>query len=105
MLLQSHGRELVLRPLAALPAGPVFASGTVKGLRARGGFEVNMEWKNRLLTHMRIISHAGGKCRLMKLPGIKIISGGQSIDWQSTTGYIEFPTQEGQVYDSVVDPQ
>jgi alpha-L-fucosidase 2 len=105
MLLQSHGRESVLRPLVALPEGPDFASGTVKGLRARGGFEVNMEWKNRHLTHMQIISHAGGKCRLIKLLGIKIVSGGQSIDWQSTTGYIEFPTQAGQVYDIVVDSQ
>lgn len=105
MLLQSHGRESVLRPLVALPEGPDFASGTVKGLRARGGFEVNLEWKNRHLTHMRIISHAGGNCRLMKLPGIKIVSGTQNIDWQSTAGYIEFSTQVGQVYDIVVDSQ
>jgi hypothetical protein len=41
----------------------------------------------------------------MKLPGIKIISGGQSIDWQSSVGYIEFPTQAGKVYDIVVDSQ
>jgi alpha-L-fucosidase 2 len=105
MLLQSHGRDRVLRPLAALPNGPQFESGSIRGLRARGGFEVNMEWKNRKLTHLQIISHAGGKCRLIKLPGIKIVSGSQNIDWQSSVGYIEFQTKAGQVYDIVVDSQ
>lgn len=104
MLLQSHGRDRVLRPLAALPNGPQFASGSIRGLRARGGFELNMEWKNRKLTHLKIISHAGGICRLALKDKVRIISGGQSIDSQSSMGYIAFSTQAGQTYDIVVNP-
>ncbi|MFB5662816.1 glycoside hydrolase N-terminal domain-containing protein [Alteribacillus sp. HJP-4] len=60
MLLQSHLNEIHLLP--ALPEE--WSSGSVTGLRAKGGFEVAVTWKNNQLLTANVLSLKGGSCRV-----------------------------------------
>jgi alpha-L-fucosidase 2 len=81
MLLQSHTGEIHLLP--ALPKA--WPNGNIKGMRARGGFEVSVAWKDGRLVSTMIRSIVGTHCRarygdkvvdLHFKPGVAVILNG-----------------------------
>lgn len=64
MLLQSQGGKISLLP--ALPKA--WPNGLVSGLRARGGYEVDMKWKGGELVEVTIKNIAGSEHPVLALP-------------------------------------
>jgi alpha-L-fucosidase 2 len=65
MLVQSHMDEIHLLP--ALP--DQFKTGSISGIKARGGYTINMEWKNRELVKAEIIPEKGSPKPKIRLDG------------------------------------
>ncbi len=72
MLLQSQDGALELLP--ALP--DQWKNGKVTGLKARGGFEVDIYWTNNKVTRVSILSKLGGNCRIQAGNAMKKAGGG-----------------------------
>jgi alpha-L-fucosidase 2 len=71
MLLQSHDGVLFILP--ALP--DAWKSGKISGLRARGGFVVDITWENGKVRQVKVKSEAGGNCRIRSYDRLKAAAG------------------------------
>jgi alpha-L-fucosidase 2 len=68
MLAQSHAGEIHLLP--ALPKA--WPSGTVRGIRLRGGFEVDLSWSGGALAKAELRSRLGGVARLRTAAAVRV---------------------------------
>jgi alpha-L-fucosidase 2 len=95
MLLQSQGGRIHFLP--ALP--DAWAAGSVRGFRARGGFEVDFRWENGQLATATIHSRNGNTVRIRSDETLVVSSEGRQISPRVLTGgLIEFDTRAGSTY-------
>lgn len=92
-------RRGLLRVLPALPKR--LASGEVRGLRARGGFEVAVSWNDHRLTELKILSLRGGQCRVKLFAAaekllLRKIGGTDTLTPKD--GVVKFDTEKGETY-------
>jgi alpha-L-fucosidase 2 len=95
MLMQSHSGEISLLP--ALPAQ--WKTGAVEGFRARGGFDVDLAWRNGTLDKAVIKAHYDKPCRLRTKTPVKVLSSGKEISVNRVeNNLVEFETKKGASY-------
>ena len=96
MLIQSHTDEIVLLP--ALPA--LWPAGSVRGLRARGAFRMDIDWAAGVVTGSTLYSEKGADCRLRMNPtSVTVTCDGQKVTTSAVGATdVQFATVAGRSY-------
>lgn len=103
MLVQSHEGEIGNRVISILPALPyAWEDGSFSGLRARGDFELEIDWSQWRAKKIKIKSHAGNKARISypNINGAKITTKtGKEVRYTVVNdNLIQFDTRNGETY-------
>jgi len=95
MLMQSHSSEISLLP--ALPAQ--WPTGAVEGLRARGGFDVDIAWANGLLSKAVIKANYDRPCNIRTKNPVSVSSKGKPVEVADLgDNLIRFDAKAGESY-------
>ena len=101
MLIQSHAGAIHLLP--ALPKA--WPAGHVKGLRARGGYEIDMAWHAGRLTEAACRAKIGGTCRVRSTVPLEVRCGDKTVKAvHPEQDLVEFESRPGQAYRFVPKP-
>ena len=96
MLLQSHAGCLHLLP--ALPAA--WPTGEVRGLCARGGFDVDIAWSDGVVVRAAIRSKLGQECRVRTSRPVSVHVDGAPVNAEADGDYMDcFATEAGVTYE------
>ena len=94
MLMQSQDEAITLLP--ALP--DEWASGEFRGVRTRGGFELDLQWADKRIKQLKVTSKAGRVFRMRSDSRMKMTMGGTRQAIAPKNGILEFPTAKGATY-------
>lgn len=96
MLLQSYHEELDILP--ALPTD--FVNGNVQGIRARGGYKLNIYWRANALEYAELLPIADKECKLVDKKDVKyeIYCEGNLVPFKKKKGLITFNVEAGKIY-------
>lgn len=98
MILQSN--EDYINVLPALPVD--WSTGAIKGICARGGFEISLQWKDGKVARVEVLSKVGGTCRIkmhnwVTLKSANVATNNTFIDSDGNAGF-DFATVKGERY-------
>lgn len=101
MLVQSQGKDQVIRLLPALPTSAEWQKGSIQGFRTRGAFSVDLSWVEGKVEKARIYALQSGKCKLL-LPAGKVVLDAQGkvlVAKKATADVVGFEVIKGSYYE------
>jgi len=93
LLMQSHDGVIVLLP--ALP--DAWREGEIKGIKARGNFEVGMAWKDGLIKKASVKANVGGTCKVENEKPLKVQELNDN-EQKREGNRLVFQTKKGKIY-------